>query len=175
MNHSLSRLLIPLLLTPALAPAVPAQGRPEVAGSRLVRVEGPQPFTVVLSVDEHGGVLTPRALSRQQTIFPSSAARTDSGFVAQATAWERENTLDVAVRRWIAGHLEHRRPGAPPGFRGAPAARDAGAVDRDGGVRQCCGGAGAALLRSRVQRRGLGPARGRGRPRAAAARSDGTS
>jgi hypothetical protein len=98
MIHSLSRLLIPLLLTPALAAAGPAQGRPEVAGNWLVRVEGPQPFTVVLSVDERGGVLTPRALSRQQTIVPTSAARTDSGFVARATAWERENTLDVAVR-----------------------------------------------------------------------------
>ncbi|HEX2207003.1 MAG TPA: S41 family peptidase, partial [Longimicrobium sp.] len=98
MNHSLSRLLIPLLLTPALASAAPAQGRPEVAGNWLVRVEGPQPFTVVLSVDEHAGVLTPRALSRVQTIVPTSASRTDSGFVAHATAWERENTLDVAVR-----------------------------------------------------------------------------
>ncbi len=98
MIHSLSRLLIPLLLTPALASAAPAQARPEVAGNWLVRVEGPQPFTVVLSVDEHGGVLTPRALSRQQTIFPTSSARTDSGFVARAMAWERENTLDVAVR-----------------------------------------------------------------------------
>jgi carboxyl-terminal processing protease len=98
MNHSLRRLLIPLLLTPALAAAASAQGQPEVAGNWLVRVEGPQPFTVVLSVDEHGGVLTHRALSRQQTIFPSSAARTDSGLVARATAWERENTLDVAVR-----------------------------------------------------------------------------
>ncbi|HEY0019626.1 MAG TPA: hypothetical protein VGC13_25205 [Longimicrobium sp.] len=52
MIHSLSRLLIPLLLTPALASAAPAQGRSEVAGNWLVRVEGPQPFTVVLSVDE---------------------------------------------------------------------------------------------------------------------------
>ncbi|HYW14095.1 MAG TPA: S41 family peptidase [Longimicrobium sp.] len=98
MIHSLCRLLIPLLLTPPLASAAPAQGRPEVAGNWLVRMEGTQPFTVVLSVDEHGGVLTPRALSRQQTIFPTSAARTDSGFVVRATAWERENTLDVAVR-----------------------------------------------------------------------------
>lgn len=98
MIHSLSRLLIPLLLTPALASAAPAQGRPEVAGNWLVRVEGPQPFTVVLSVDERGGVLTPRAMSRQQTIFPTSAARTDSGLVVSAAAWERENTLDVAVR-----------------------------------------------------------------------------
>jgi hypothetical protein len=98
MIHSLSRLLIPLLLTPALASAAPAQGRPEVAGNWLVRVAGPQPFTVVLSVDERGGVLTPRAMSRQQTIVPTSAARSDSGFVARATAWERENTLDVAVR-----------------------------------------------------------------------------
>ncbi len=98
MIHSLRRLLIPLLLTPALASVAHAQGRPEVAGNWLVRVEGPQPFTVVLSVDEHAGVLTPRALSGVQTIVPTSAARTDSGFVARATAWERENTLDVAVR-----------------------------------------------------------------------------
>jgi carboxyl-terminal processing protease len=98
MIHSLRRFLIPLLLTPALASAAAAQGRPEVAGNWLVRVEGPQPFSVVLSVDERGGVLTPRALSRQQTIFPTSAARTDSGLVVGATAWERENTLDVAVR-----------------------------------------------------------------------------
>ncbi|HEX6037684.1 S41 family peptidase [Longimicrobium sp.] len=102
MIHPLRRLLIllllPLLLTPALAPAAHAQGRPEVAGNWLVRVAGPQPFTMTLSVDEHGGVLTPRALSRQQTIFPGAAARTDSGFVVNATAWERENTLDVAVR-----------------------------------------------------------------------------
>jgi hypothetical protein len=33
-----------------------------------VRVEGTQPFAMVLSV--HGGVLTLRALSRQQTIVP---------------------------------------------------------------------------------------------------------
>jgi hypothetical protein len=99
MIKSLSRLLIPaLLLTSALPSPAPAQGRPEVAGNWLVRVAAPQPFTVVLSVDEHGGVLTPRAMSRQQTIFPSSAARTDSGLVVRATAWERENTLDVAVR-----------------------------------------------------------------------------
>jgi len=43
-------------------------------------------------------VLTPRALSRQQTIVPSSAARTDSGFVVSAAAWGREFVLDVAVR-----------------------------------------------------------------------------
>lgn len=98
MIHSLGRLLIPLLLTPALVSAAAAQGRPAVAGNWLVRVEGPQPFSVVLSVDEQGGALTPRALSRQQTIFPSAAARTDSGFVVRAAAWERENTLDVAVR-----------------------------------------------------------------------------
>ncbi|HEY7767876.1 S41 family peptidase [Longimicrobium sp.] len=98
MIHSLNRLLIPLLLTPALASAAPAQERPEVAGNWLVRVEGPQPFTVVLSVDERGGVLTPRALSRVQTIVPTSAARTDSGFVVRAAAWEREHALDVAVR-----------------------------------------------------------------------------
>lgn len=99
MIHSLSRLLIPLLLlTSALASPAPAQGRPEVAGNWLVRVAGPQPFTVVLSVDERGGVLTPRALSRQQTIVPTSAAQTDSGFVVAATAWEREHALDVAVR-----------------------------------------------------------------------------
>jgi carboxyl-terminal processing protease len=98
MIHSLSRLLVPLLLTPALASTAPAQGRPEVAGNWLVRVEGAQPFTVVLSVDEHGGVLTPRALSRVQTIVPTSAARTDSGLVVRATAWEREFALDVAVR-----------------------------------------------------------------------------
>ncbi|HEX8245246.1 MAG TPA: hypothetical protein VF541_17165, partial [Longimicrobium sp.] len=97
MIHSL-RLLIPLLLTLALASAASAQGRPEVAGNWLVRVEGPQPFTTVLSVDERGGVLTPSAMSRQQTIFPSSAARTDSGFVVPAAAWGREFALDVAVR-----------------------------------------------------------------------------
>jgi hypothetical protein len=98
MIHSLTRLLITLLLTPALASAAAAQGRPEVAGNWLVRVEGPQPFTVVLSVDEHGGVLTPRALSRVQTIVPTAAAWTDSGFVVRAAAWEREFALDVAVR-----------------------------------------------------------------------------
>lgn len=99
MNHSLRRLLVPLLLlTSALAPAAHAQGRPEVTGNWLVRVAAPQPFTVVLSVDERGGVLTPRAMSRQQTIMPSSAARTDSGFVVAAAAWEREHALDVAVR-----------------------------------------------------------------------------
>lgn len=83
---------------PALAAGAPAQGRPEVAGNWLVRVAGPQPFTVVLSVYEHGGVITLRAMSRVQTIVPTSATRTDSGFVVLATAWERENTLDVAVR-----------------------------------------------------------------------------
>jgi hypothetical protein len=98
MIHSLSRLLIPLLLTTALASAAAAQERPEVAGNWLVRVAAPQPFTVVLSVDERGGVLTPRALSRQQTIVPTSAARTDSGFVVSAAAWGREHALDVAVR-----------------------------------------------------------------------------
>lgn len=99
MINSLRRLLIlPLLLTSALAPAAHAQGRPDVAGNWLVRVAAPQPFSVMLSVDEHGGVVTARAMSRHQTIFPSSAARTDSGFVVAATAWERENTLDVAVR-----------------------------------------------------------------------------
>ena len=50
MIHSLSRLLVPLLLlTPALAPAAPAQGRPEVAGNWLVRVQGPQPTGSALS------------------------------------------------------------------------------------------------------------------------------
>ncbi|HEX7238682.1 MAG TPA: S41 family peptidase, partial [Longimicrobiaceae bacterium] len=99
MMHARSRLLVPLLLlTAAPASAAAAQGRPEVAGNWLVRVAAPQPFTVVLSVDEHGGVLTPRALSRQQTIVPTSAARTDSGLVVSAAAWGRENTLDVAVR-----------------------------------------------------------------------------
>jgi carboxyl-terminal processing protease len=99
MIHSLRRLLIPLLLlTPALAPAAHAQGRPEVAGNWLVRVAGTQPFSVVLSVDEHGGVLTPRAMSRVQTIVPTSAARTDSGFVVAAAAWGGEFALDVAVR-----------------------------------------------------------------------------
>lgn len=97
--HALSRLLVPLLLlTAAPASAAPAQGRPEVAGNWLVRVAAPQPFTVVLSVTEHGGVLTPRALSRQQTIVPTSAARTDSGLVVSASAWGRELGLDVAVR-----------------------------------------------------------------------------
>lgn len=99
MNHSLRRLLLPLLLlTSALTPAAHAQGRPEVAGNWLVRVAGPQPFTMTLSVDEHGDVLTPRGMSRQQTIFPSSAARTDSGFVVAAAAWGSEHALDVAVR-----------------------------------------------------------------------------
>jgi carboxyl-terminal processing protease len=99
MIHSLSRLLIPLLLlTSALPSPAPAQGQPEVAGNWLVRVAAPQPFSVVLSVDEHGGVLTPRAMSRQQTIVPSSAARTDSGFVVAAAAWGGEHALDVAVR-----------------------------------------------------------------------------
>lgn len=99
MNHSLSRLLIPLLLlTPALAPAAHAQAGPEVAGNWLVRVAAPQPFTVVLSVDEHGDALTPRAMSRVQTIVPTSAARTDSGFVVAAAAWGGEHALDVAVR-----------------------------------------------------------------------------
>lgn len=98
MNHSLRRLLVPLLLAPPLASAAPAQGRPAVAGNWLVRVEGPQPFSVVLSVDEHAGVLTPRALSRVQTIVPTSATRTDSGLVVRAAAWEREFALDVAIR-----------------------------------------------------------------------------
>ena len=98
MNHSLRRFLVPLLLTPALASAAPAQGRPEVAGNWLVRVATPQPFTVVLSVDEHGGVHTPRALSRVQTIVPTSAARTDSGLVVSAAAWGSEHALDVAAR-----------------------------------------------------------------------------
>jgi hypothetical protein len=75
MINSLRRLLTPLLLTPALASAATAQGRPEVAGNWLVRVEGPQPFTVVLSVDERGGVLTPRALSRPSV----SVIRVDRG------------------------------------------------------------------------------------------------
>lgn len=53
MIHSLSRLLIPvLLLTAALASPAPAQGRPEIAGNWLVRVAAPQPFSVVLSLDE---------------------------------------------------------------------------------------------------------------------------
>lgn len=99
MAHSLRRLLIPLLLlTPALSSPAHGQGRPQVAGNWLVRVGAPQPFTVVLSVDEHGGALTPRAMSRQQTIFPSAAARTDSGFVVSASAWGGEHALDVAVR-----------------------------------------------------------------------------
>ncbi|HEX8390787.1 MAG TPA: S41 family peptidase [Longimicrobium sp.] len=99
MTPSLCRYLIPaFLLAPMLATAAQAQTRPTVAGNWLVRVQGAQPFSVVLSVDEHGGVLTPHAMSRVQTIVPTSAARTDSGFVARATAWERENTLDVAVR-----------------------------------------------------------------------------
>lgn len=112
MINPLRRLLVSLLLlTSALASPAPAQGRPEVAGNWLVRVAAPQPFSVVLSVDEHGGVLTPRAMSRQQTIVPTSAARTDSGLVVRATAWERENTLDVAVRgdslrgSWIGAGL----------------------------------------------------------------------
>lgn len=99
MIYSLRRLLIPLLLlTPTLAPAAHAQGRPEVAGNWLVRVAAPQPFSVVLSVDEHGGVLTPRTLSWWQTVVPTFAARTDSGLVVRAAAWEREFALDVAVR-----------------------------------------------------------------------------
>jgi carboxyl-terminal processing protease len=99
MNHSLRRLLVPLLLlTPALASAAPAQERPEVAGNWLVRVAAPQPFSVVLSVDEHGDVLTPRTLSWWQTVVPTSAARTDSGLVVRAAAWDREFALDVAVR-----------------------------------------------------------------------------
>lgn len=98
MIHSLRRLLITLLFTPVLPSAAPAQTRPEVAGNWLVRVAAPQPFTVVLSVDERGGVLTPRALSRQQTIVPTSAARTDSGLVVSAAAWGSEHALDVAVR-----------------------------------------------------------------------------
>lgn len=99
MIKSLRRLLIPLLLlAPTLPTAAHAQGRPDVAGNWWVRVEAAQPFTVVLSVDEHGGVLTPRAMSRQQTIVPTSAARTDSGFVVRAAAWEREFALDAAVR-----------------------------------------------------------------------------
>jgi hypothetical protein len=98
MNHSLRRLLIPLLLTPALASGAHAQGRPEVAGNWLVRVAGPQPFSVVLSVDERDGALTPRTLSWWQTVVPTSAARTDSGIVVRAAAWEREFALDVAVR-----------------------------------------------------------------------------
>jgi carboxyl-terminal processing protease len=105
MIHRLRRLpsrilLIPSLLTSALAlaPTAHAQARPEVAGNWLVRVGGAQPFTMTLSVDEHGGVLTPRAMSRQQTIFPGAAARTDSGFVVSATAWGGEHALDVAVR-----------------------------------------------------------------------------
>lgn len=97
--HALGRFLLSLpLLAAALASAAPAQGRPEVAGNWLVRVAAPQPFTVVLSVEERGGVLTPRALSRQQTIVPASAARTDSGLVVAASAWGREAGLDVAVR-----------------------------------------------------------------------------
>lgn len=95
--HTRSRLLIPLL-TSALASPAPAQARPEVAGNWLVRVAAPQPFTVVLSVDEHGGVLTPRALSRQRTIVPTSAARTDSGLVVSTAVGGREFRLDVAVR-----------------------------------------------------------------------------
>ncbi|MBB4638138.1 S41 family peptidase [Longimicrobium terrae] len=98
MINPISRLLIPLLLTCALAGAAHARGRPEVTGNWLVRVAGAQPFSVVLSVDEHGGVLTPRAMSRQQTIVPTSAALTGSGFVVRAAAWEREWALDVAVR-----------------------------------------------------------------------------
>ncbi|MBW3655391.1 MAG: S41 family peptidase [Gemmatimonadetes bacterium] len=95
MTKSLSRLLIALLL---LTSAASAQGRPEVAGNWLVRVDAPQPFTVVLSVDERGAVLTPRALSWWQTVVPTSAARTDSGLVVSAAAWGREFALEAAVR-----------------------------------------------------------------------------
>ncbi|HEX8322094.1 S41 family peptidase [Longimicrobium sp.] len=98
MMHSLSRLLIPLLLTPALASAAPAQERPELAGNWLVRVAGPRPLTTVLSLDERGGVLTPRAFSWQQTVVPTSATRTDSGLVVALTARGVESALDVAVR-----------------------------------------------------------------------------
>jgi hypothetical protein len=96
MIHSLRRLLILLVL---LAPApASAQGRGVVAGNWLVRVASPQPLTVVLTVDERGGVLTPRAFSWTRTVVPTSAARTDSGFVARGKAREREFALDVAVR-----------------------------------------------------------------------------
>lgn len=99
MIHSLRRHLIPLLLlTSTLASAAHAQGRPEIAGNWLVRVAAPQPFSVVLSLDERGGVLTPRGMSRTQTIVPTFAMRTDSGFVVRAAAWESEYALDVAVR-----------------------------------------------------------------------------
>ena len=98
MTSSLSRRLVSLLLTATLASAAPAQGRPAVGGNWLVRVHGQQPFTLVMSVDERGGVLTVRALSWQQTIVPTSAARTDSGLVVSTAAWGREFALDVAVR-----------------------------------------------------------------------------
>ncbi|HEY0023992.1 MAG TPA: hypothetical protein VGB24_13820 [Longimicrobium sp.] len=98
MMNSLSRLLIPLLLTPALASAAPAQERPELAGNWLVRVAGPQPLTTVLSLDDRGGVLTPRAFSWQQIVVPTSAVRTDSGLVVAMTARGVESVLDVAVR-----------------------------------------------------------------------------
>lgn len=94
----LCRLLPPLLLTSALAGAAPAQGRPDVVGNWLVRVAGPQPFSVVVSVDEHGGALTPRSLSWWQTIVPTAAARTDSGLVVRVTRQGRASALDVAVR-----------------------------------------------------------------------------
>ncbi len=98
MRHTRGRILVPLLLLTALASAAPAQGRPDVAGNWLVRVAAPQPFTVVLSVHERGGVLTPRTLSWHQTIVPTSAARTDSGLVVSAAAWGREFALDLAIR-----------------------------------------------------------------------------
>lgn len=97
--HARSLPLIPLLLlTAALASDTLAQGRPEVAGNWVVRVAAPQPLTVVLSMDERGGVLTPGSFSWSQTVVPASAARTDSGFVARGTARGGEFALDVAVR-----------------------------------------------------------------------------
>lgn len=96
--HTRSLFLVLLLLTSALASAAHAQGRPEVAGNWLVRVAGPQPFSVVLSVDKRGGGLTARAMSRQRTIVPTSAARTDSGVVVNVSVGGREFGLDVAVR-----------------------------------------------------------------------------
>lgn len=92
---SIRRLLIALLLTPTLASA---QGRPDVAGNWLVRVAAPQPLTMVLTMDERGSVLTPHSYSWSQTVVPTSAARTDSGFVARGTARERAFALDVVVR-----------------------------------------------------------------------------
>ncbi|HEX8432449.1 MAG TPA: S41 family peptidase [Longimicrobium sp.] len=91
-----ARFLIPILLATAAPSATHAQSG--LAGNWLVRVAAPQPFSVVLSVDEHGGVLTPRAMSWQRTVVATNATRTDSGLVVVAKAWGRESRLDVAVR-----------------------------------------------------------------------------